>query len=258
MTDRSAKARAFKALHVPGNPLLLFNVWDAGSTQAVEKAGARAIATGSWSVAAANGYGDGENLPLALAMENLVRIVAATDLPVSVDIESGYGDEPEKVGQTVGKAIAAGAVGCNLEDSFPADGSLRKAEDQVSPLRAARAACKDQPFFINARTDVFFQKPLPEHDEAMLEEAVRRANLYAAAGADGIFVPGLTDPKLIARLVAAVPLPVNIMIGGTTPSFDVLAEAGVARLSHGPSPYRMAMKALEDAARAVLSWTPHA
>lgn len=256
MTDRSAKARAFKDLHIPGNPLLLFNAWDAGSTKAVEKAGARAIATGSWSVAAANGYGDGEKVPLDLAMENLARIVAATSLPVSVDIESGYGDAPEAVARTIGKSIAAGAIGCNLEDSFPADGSLRDAEAQVARIGAARRAAEGSPFFINARTDVFFQKPAPQHDEAMLEDAVRRAGLYAAAGADGIFVPGLIDPKLIARLVKAVPLPVNIMISGSTPSFDMLADAGAARLSHGPGPYVTAMKAVEDAARMVFAWTP--
>lgn len=254
MTDQ--KARRFKELHVPGNPLLLFNAWDAGSTKAVEKAGAKAIATGSWSVAAANGYGDGEKVPLDLSMENLSRIAAATDLPVSIDIESGYGDAPEAVGQTVAKAIAAGAIGCNLEDSFPADGSMRDADAQAQRIRAARQAANGRSFFLNARTDVFFQKPAPEHGDAMLEDAVRRANLYAAAGADGIFVPGLIDPKLIARLVKAVPLPINIMISGGTPGFDVLAEAGAARLSHGPGPYLTAMKAVEDAARAVFAWTP--
>ena len=174
MTDQTAKVRAFKDLHISGNPLILFNAWDAGSTKAVEKAGARAIATGSWSVAAANGYGDGEKVPLDLAMEILARIVAATDLPVSVDIESGYGDAPEAVGRTVQKAVAAGAIGCNLEDSFPADGSLRDAEAQVLRIRAARQAANALPFFINARTDVFFQKPAPQHDDAMLEDAVRR------------------------------------------------------------------------------------
>ena len=254
MTDQ--KARRFKDLHIPGNPLLLFNAWDAGSTKAVEKAGAKAIATGSWSVAAANGYGDGEKVPLELSMENLARIVGATDLPVSVDIESGYGDAPEAVGETVAKAIAAGAIGCNLEDSFPADGSMRDAQAQVLRVRAARQAVNGQPFFINARTDVFFQKPAPEHDDAMVEDALRRANLYAEAGADGIFVPGLVDPKMIARLAKAVSLPINIMISGSTPSFDVLAEAGAARLSHGPGPYLTAMKAVEDAARAVFAWQP--
>jgi len=256
MTDQISKARAFRDLHVPGKPLLLFNVWDAGSTKAVEKAGALAIATGSWSVAAANGFDDGEKVPLDLAMKNLSRIVAATDLPVSVDIESGYGDAPEAVAQTVQKAIAAGAIGCNLEDSFPENGKLRNAEAQVERVRAARQAANRSRFFINARTDVFFQKPASEHDDAMLEEAVRRANAYEAAGADGIFVPGLVDPNRIARLAKATALPINIMISGTTPSFDVLAGAGAARLSHGPGPYLTAMKALEDAARNVFAWQP--
>ena len=253
MTDQQSKARDFRDLHVPGKPLLLFNVWDAGSAKAVEKAGARALATGSWSVAAANGFDDGEKLPVELAMENMARIAAATPLPVSLDIESGYGKDPQAVALTIQKAIVAGAIGCNLEDSFPETGKLRDAGDQIERLRHARQAADPSLFFINARTDVFFQKPSQEHDDAMLEEAVRRANAYAAAGADGIFVPGLVDPKLIARFVKAVPLPVNIMISSTTPSFAVLGEAGAARLSHGPGPYLAAMKALEDAARKIFA-----
>jgi methylisocitrate lyase len=241
-------------MHVPRQPLVLFNVWDAGSTKAVEKAGARAIATGSWSVAAANGFGDGEKLPVELAMQNLARIAAATELPVSVDIESGYGDAAGAVGSTIQKAIAAGAIGCNLEDSFPQTGKLRDAGKQIERIRHARQTADKAGslFFINARTDVFFQKPPREHDDAMLNDAIERAHAYAAAGADGIFVPGLDDRKMIARFVKAVPLPVNIMVGGGTPSLVVLAEAGVARVSHGPGPYLTAMKAVEDAAKAAL------
>ncbi|MES2253944.1 MAG: isocitrate lyase/phosphoenolpyruvate mutase family protein [Pseudomonadota bacterium] len=253
MTDQQSKARDFRNLHVPGKPLLLFNIWDAGSAKAVEKAGARALATGSWSVAAANGFDDGEKLPVELAMENMARIAAATPLPVSLDIESGYGRDPQAVALTIQKSIAAGAIGCNLEDSFPENGKLRDANDQIERVRHARQVADRSLFFINARTDVFFQKPAQEHDDAMLEEAVRRANAYAAAGADGIFVPGLADPKMIARFVKAVPLPVNIMISTTTPSFTILGEAGAARLSHGPGPYLTAMKALEDAARKIFA-----
>ena len=257
MIDQWAKAKNFRALHVPGNPLVLFNAWDAGSTKAVEKAGALAIATGSWSVAAANGFGDGEKLPVELAMQNLARIVAATELPVSVDIESGYGDAPEAVGSTIQKSVAAGAIGCNLEDSFPETGKLRDAGKQVERIRYARqiADRAGSGFFINARTDVFFQKPAPEHDGAMLDDAINRAQAYAAAGASGIFVPGLIDPKLIAQFVKAVSLPVNIMVGSGTPDLAVLAEAGVARVSHGPGPYLTAMKAVEDAARIALGHT---
>jgi 2-methylisocitrate lyase-like PEP mutase family enzyme len=259
MTDRQTKARDFRALHVPGRPFVLFNVWDAGSTKAVEKAGARAIATGSWSVAAANGFDDGQKLPFELVVENLTRIVAATELPVSIDIENGYGDDPEGVGMTVKKTVEAGAIGCNLEDSFPENGKLRDTGEQVERIRCARRTA-DQAgprYFINARTDVFFQKPPHDHDGAMLEDAIQRAHAYAAAGADGIFVPGLIDPDLIARLVKSVQLPVNIMVASGTPSLNVLAKAGVARVSHGPGPYLMAMKALEDGARAAFAPNPH-
>ena len=246
------KAEAFRALHIPGKPLVLFNVWDPGSAKAVATAGAKAIATGSWSVANANGFADGERISLALAIDNLRRIVGATDLPVTVDLESGYGDAAELVGETIRLAIDAGAVGCNLEDSFPANGQLREAVDQGDRIRRARqtADAANIRFFINARTDVFFQRPAEQHDDAMVLEAITRARAYADAGADGLFAPGLSDIALIARLAEASPLPLNIMVGDTTPSLRVLAQHGVARVSHGPRPYLIAMKALEEAARA--------
>jgi len=251
MTDQTSKAEQFHALHSAGNPLILFNIWDAGSAKAVAAAGARALATGSWSVANAQGFADGEHLPLAAAIDNLRRIVKVTDLPVTVDLESGYGDTPAKVGETIGMAIEAGAIGCNLEDSFPADGTLRPAADQVERIRAARRAADAAhvPFFINARTDIFFQHPPEAHDDAMIDAAIARGQAYAQAGASGLFAPGLDKIALIERLVKASSLPLNIMVGKTTPSRDELAHAGVARLSHGPGPYLLAMKALEDAAR---------
>lgn len=125
MSDQISKARTFAALHVPRHPLVLFNVWDPGSAKAVAQAGAKALATGSWSVAAAHGFADGEKIPLDLALDNLRRIVESTELPVSVDIESGYGKTPEEVGRTVARTLEAGAIGCNLEDSFPESGELR-------------------------------------------------------------------------------------------------------------------------------------
>jgi methylisocitrate lyase len=251
--DQKRKAERFRALHIPGTPLILFNIWDAGSAKAVTAAGAKALATGSWSVANANGFADGEQLPVAFAIENLRRIVAATDLPVSVDLESGYGDAPQAVGDTIRLAISAGAIGCNLEDSFPADGKLREVSVHAERVRRARqvADAADIAFFINARTDVFFQRPPAQHDAAMLAEALERARRYAAAGADGVFAPGLVDIKLIAQLAAASPLPLNILVDEGSPTVRALAEHGVARVSHGPRPYVMAMKALESAARAV-------
>jgi len=171
---------------------------------------------------------------------------------VTIDLETGYGDASEVVGETIGLAIDAGAIGCNLEDSFPANGKLRKTIDQADRLRRARqkADASDIRFFINARTDVFFQGPPAQHDDAMVAEAVERARAYAEAGADGLFAPGLLDITLIARLAEASPLPLNIMVGDATPPLSALAGHGVARVSHGPGPYLIAMKALDESARA--------
>ena len=251
MYDQSRKAVQFRALHIPGKPLVLFNIWDVGSARAVAAAGAKAIATGSWSVAHANGYDDGEQTPLDLAIDNLRRIVSATDLPVTIDLESGYGATAEELGSTIRLAIEAGAVGCNLEDSIPASGIIRSAADQAGRIRIARHTANEAKvhFFINARTDIFFQEPANQHDDAMIVEAVERAHAYADAGADGLFAPGLTNLTLIARLAEASPLPINIMVVDFTSPLSALAEQGVARVSHGPRPYLLAMKVLEEAAR---------
>ncbi len=256
MTTPIEKARLFHALHKADRPLVLFNIWDAGSAKAVADSGAVALATGSWSVAAANGHGDGEKAPLELALANAARIAASTDLPLSIDLESGYGATAEEVGHTLQRAIGTGAIGCNLEDSHPADGSLRALIEQVQRLIHARKAADDAglPFFINARTDVFFQKPASEHDLQMVEQALERARAYADAGADGVFVPGLVDETLIASFVERSPLPVNVMVGAGTPPFARLAKLGVARISHGPGPYLAAMRALTEMARKAIAF----
>jgi 2-methylisocitrate lyase-like PEP mutase family enzyme len=253
MVDQVTKAQTFKALHVPGRPIILFNVWDAGSAKAVAASGAKALATGSWSVAAAHGFEDGEYVPFDLALANLERIVAATDLPVTVDLESGYGSNPEEVGATIARAIQAGAIGCNIEDSFREAGPLREIADQAARLKGGRAAADGLgvPAFLNARTDVFLLASKDQH-EGMVAEALERGRAYADAGADGLFVPGLIDERLIARVVEGSSLPVNIMANASSPSAARLAQLGVARISHGPGPYRTAMKALEEAARAAL------
>lgn len=257
-SNQTQKANAFRALHVRGKPVLLLNIWDVGSAKAVAAGGAAAIATGSWSVAAANGFADGENLPFDFAIDNLRRIVAAVDLPVTIDIESGYGKTPGEVATSVRRTIEAGAVGCNMEDSFPESGLLRAIDEQVLRIRSARKAADDLniPYFINARTDVFFQ-PDTKHDDAAFQAVLARAKAYADAGADGLFAPGLADEALIARLATASSLPVNIMASSTTPPPERLAKCGVARISYGPGPYRQAMKMLEDLAHKSytdLSW----
>ena len=251
LSEQKRKAETFRNLHIRGNPIVLFNAWDAGSARAVAGTGAKAIATSSWSVAAAHGFRDGEQMPFDLAIDNLRRIVGAVDLPVTVDLESGYGDRPDAVGMITRMAIEAEAVGCNLEDSFPANGELRKASDQVDRISCARKVADEAniPFFINARTDVFFQKPAEHHDNIMLEDAIERGRSYSDAGADGLFVPGVVDIDLIRRLADASALSLNVMIVDASPSVRELAQQGVARISYGPRPYLLAMEAVEEAAR---------
>src|SRR5262249_54157752 len=152
-------------------------------------------------------------------------------LPVTVDLESGYGDAPELVGKTIAMAIDAGAVGCNLEDSFPSNGRLRELVDQTQRIRSARKAAdaSNVSFFINARCDVFLQlqlqlqRPATQHDDAMVDAATARARAFADAGADGFFAPGVTDLSIIGRLAELSPLPLNVMVEDATPALHTLA-----------------------------------
>ena len=170
---------------------------------------------------------------------------------MTIDLESGYGARPAAVAESITRAIKAGAVGCNLEDSVSGGDSLYSTQDQAARIRAARAAADRMsiPFFINARTDVFLHADAARHDAVLVDAALERAAAYAAAGASGLFVPGLTDAELIGRLCTTSPLPVNVMVLPALPPRVVLARLGVARISHGPGPYRAAMRFLEDAAR---------
>ena len=251
MTSQSSRAHAFHRLHVPGDPLVIFNAWDAGSAGAVAAAGARAIGTGSWSVAAAHGFPDGEKLPLELAIANLERIVRAVDLPVSIDLEAGYGARPEDVDRSVTCAVRAGAVGINLEDCMADETGIYGIDDQVARIRAARAAADrlSVPLFINARTDFFLQARPDAHDVGLVLAVKQRAAAYAQAGASGLFVPGIFQPEQIRDVCAATTLPVNVMMLASLPSQAELAQFGVARISYGPGPYREAMKFVEQAAR---------
>ena len=256
------RARRFAALHVKGDPLILYNIWDAGSATAVARAGASAIATGSWSVAAAQGYPDGEALPLDLLERIVGRIAATVTLPVTVDIEGAYAVDPDAAAQNVARVMAAGAVGINVEDGII--GGIRpglySVEVQCARLRAIRrvAEAHGVPLFINARTDLFLQAGREDH-EARLEAALERATAYAEAGASGLFVPGLTDESLIARVCAAVTLPVNVMMLDGMPSSARLAQLGVSRVSHGPAPYRAAVAWLTaQAAPACQAFAPPA
>ncbi|MCM3905900.1 MAG: isocitrate lyase/phosphoenolpyruvate mutase family protein [Pyrinomonadaceae bacterium] len=254
-TAQSERANLFKSLHTKGEPLILFNVWDAGSARAIEEIGAKAIATGSLSVAAAHGYGDGQELPLDMALANLKRIIATVDLPVTIDLEGGYGDSSNELQESVTRVIEAGAVGINFEDQIVGGTGLYSMEGQRARIEAIRDAAEQArlPLFINARTDIFLKADPSSHAEEHLEEAIRRAKVYAEAGASGFFAPGLRNAKFIERLCKASALPVNILVMPDVPSSKQLAALGVARISFGPGPYRLVIEALKEAGRKALS-----
>lgn len=241
----------FAALHVPGDPLVLFNVWDVGSAEAVAKAGASAIATGSASVAMANGFGDGQQLPIDFALANAKRIVDAIELPVTVDFEGAYSDDPAEGARNIARLAATGAVGCNFEDQIVGSEGLHPIPVQAERIAAARQVVGAD-FFINARTDLFLKAPQETHDEAMLVEAIARVRAYAEAGASSFFVPMLGDLALLRRLCGESPIPVNFMTYPGCPSNADVAATGVARISHGPFPYMALMAQLGKEARAAL------
>ncbi len=254
--QQNERTKAFKALHVTSDPVILFNVWDPGTAAIVANADAKAIATGSWPVAAAFGYADGENIPLSLVTENLRRIVDTVDLPVSSDIEGGYGVELKTVANTVREIVLAGAVGFNLEDQIVGGEGLHAIAVQAARITAAREAADQlvSDVFINTRTDIFLKTKPDTHTDAMLDDALARAEAFAKAGADGFFAPGLADARLIKRLCAECALPVNIIALPHVPDAQALADCGVARISYGPVPYRKMAVWLEEQARAAISY----
>ncbi len=259
MTKTPTHTEIFKSLHIKGNPLVLCNIWDAGTAKIVADAGAKAIATGSWAVAAANGYGDGEALPFETVLHNLRLAVKAVNVPVSIDLESGYGQKPEQVADTASRAVEMGAAGFNLEDQITGGASkgqsLYDIHEQAARIAASRAGADRvvDGVFINARTDVFLQAGPDAPIDDLLNEVMQRAQAYHQAGADGLFVPGLVDAAAIKTLCAATPLPVNIMMLPDCPDIDTLAKLGVARISHGPGPYQAAMAIIAAQAKTLYS-----
>lgn len=240
MTD----VEAFRALHVPGRPLVLYNIWDPGSAKAVAAAGAPALATGSYGVAEAFGTGDGEKLPFADVIANLKRIVAVVDVPVSLDLESGYGADPAAVRASVQAARDAGAVGINMEDRLPGEEHPLPIDSAAERIAAAAAAG----LFVNARCDLFRQTaPTP----ALVEDTIARAQAYAAAGASGLFVPFLTDAATVRTICEASPLPINVTAKPELGTLAEIAALGVARISYGHQPWMWAMQKLKADAEAI-------
>lgn len=247
-----SKFEDFAKLHVAGDPVVLFNAWDAGSAAAIAKSGAKAIATGSASVAMANGFGDGQEVPIELALANAERIARAIDLPLTVDFEGGYATDAEGLTANGRRLAETGAIGCNFEDQVVGTDRFYEIADQVARIGALRAGVGND-FFINARTDLFLKAPAEAHDAALADQAIERGNAHAAGGANGYFIPGLADLSMVERICRAVDLPVNAMHLPNGPSRSEWASAGIARVSHGPFPFMAMQEWLTGQARAALA-----
>ena len=241
----TSKFDRFSALHVPGNPVILYNIWDVGSAKAVATAGAKALATGSHPVADANGWPDGEGVPIEFALANARRIATAVDLPLTVDFEGAYSTDPETGAANCARLKDTGAVGCNFEDQVIGGEGVHPLDLQVRRIAAIRKAVGAD-FFINARTDLFLKTE--QRDDALVHQVITRGKAFADAGASGFFVPRLSDPAQVERVVKAVPLPLNLIAFPGAPDKKLWADAGAARISHGPFPHRALMAQLEAAA----------
>ena len=247
-----SKFEDFARLHVAGDPLVLFNAWDAGSAEAVARSGAKAIASGSASVSMANGFGDGQEVPLELALANAARIVRAVDLPVTIDFEGGYADDSAGLSANGRRLAETGAIGCNFEDQVVGTDRLYAIADQAARIAALRDGV-GRDFFINARTDLFLKAKPEAHDSALADEAIERGKAYAEAGVNGYFIPGLGNLELVERICRSVPVPVNAMHLPGGPNGAAWAKAGIARVSHGPFPYMAMQDWLTNQAQAALA-----
>lgn len=246
----AGKFERFAALHVPGTPLILYNVWDPGSAAVVAEAGAKAIATGSHPVGDAAGFGDGEKVPLDFVFDNARRIMAKVDLPLTVDFEGAYSTDPEIGAANAAALKATGAVGCNFEDQVVGGEGLHPIPLQAKRIAAIRKAVGNE-FFLNARTDLLIKAK--EHDAALLDEVIERGKAFADAGASGFFVPRLGDPRQVEKVVRDVPLPLNLIAFPGAPPKRQWADAGVARISHGPFPLKALMETFRKMAAAAIA-----
>lgn len=239
LETRKAQAHSFRAMHRGGKILVLPNVWDVASARIIEEAGYGAIATTSAGVAFSLGYPDGQKILPAEMLARVARIANAGKVPVTADVEAGYGNRPEDAARTARGVLEAGAVGMNLEDGTgdPAH-PLVDLPLQLEKIHAIREAALKTgvPLVLNARTDVYLDQV--GEPEARYEHTVKRLLAFRDAGADCVFAPGLRDPQTIKQLVAEVQCPLNILAGSGSPSISDLQELGVARVSLGSGPMR--------------------
>jgi 2-methylisocitrate lyase-like PEP mutase family enzyme len=239
------KAVALRALHHQPAPVVFVNAWDGASARIIESVGFPAVATTSAGVAYVDGFPDGQAISREVMLTHVKIIAGIVDVPVTADLEGGYGPTIDDAVATVRGAIAMGAAGMNFEDSIP--GGLLPMDAQADRVRAMRAAADELgiPFVINARTDVYHADG---DDEALFTETVTRAKAYLAVGADCVFVPFIDDAALIGRLAAAIPGPLNVLAGATSPDIATLTKLGVRRVSLGSSPAAHLLSAFQRAA----------
>jgi 2-methylisocitrate lyase-like PEP mutase family enzyme len=251
--EQRQRAERFHQLHAGPEPLMLPNAWDVASARVIETAGAQAIATTSAGMAWTLGYGDGEQMPVQELLAGCKRICRAVTVPVSVDIERGYGRDAQDTGGLVAALIQLGVVGINIEDGV-VPGTRKLADPAVLSERIACARTvarhHDLPLFINARIDTYCADL---EAGVRLEETRKRALAYIDAGADGIFVPGLADPREIATLAAQLPVPLNVYAGYPgAPTSDALRQLGVRRISLGCGTMQATLAHLASIAREAL------
>jgi 2-methylisocitrate lyase-like PEP mutase family enzyme len=249
--EQAAKAEAFRALHRGPRLLLMANAWDAITARLFEAEGFGAVATTSGGVAWALGYADGEAAPWDEVVGQTARIARAVAVPVTADIEAGFGATPDAVARSIGDIIRAGAVGVNLEDGMPGPTPIRVLDDAVARIRAAREAARSAgvPIVINARNDLYLKQI---GDEASrFDEAVARGRAYLAAGADCFYPITLRDTGTIGRLVQALKAPININVRAGFPSVAELEALGVARVTTATQLTLMALAATRQVAREI-------
>jgi len=252
MESQTNQAIQFRQLHRGRGVLILPNAWDVASARIFEEAGFPAIATTSAGIAFSLGYPDGQRIPREEMLARIARIARAVHVPVTADVESGYGSTPEDAARTTRELIQAGVVGMNLEDaSGRQDQPLSSLQLAVEKIRAAREAAVQlrAQIVINARTEIYLLAG--GNPDADYSEALRRLVAFRDAGADCVFAPGLKDAETIGRLARAVECPLNILAGVGTPSIPELAKLGVARVSVGSGPIRATLGLLRRIAEEI-------
>lgn len=252
--EQSLKAKTFHRLHQQPSTFVLPNAWDVISAKMFEDCGFKAIGTTSAGIAASLGYLDGQSIPLNKMVETIENIAKSVNVPVSADIEAGYGQTVEEVLETVKAVAAAGAIGINLEDGTgDPNRPIFDMSSQVEKIAAIKelSESRNMPLFINARTDLYWLNI--GDSSTRLQEAIKRARAYQDAGADCIFIPGLTDRKIIKKIREEISCPINLLVDPEMPSLSVLSEIGIERLSCGSVPFRATLTYLRTISEEIVN-----